>query len=154
MTDVPHLPSAALHIEHTHPDLALEEPALRTLIHHILAAEECTLHRLNVVLADHDTVLALNREYLNHDYITDVLSFDLSDSSEYVEGDIYVDLDTAAERHDEFGASFAQEATRYVVHGLLHLIGYTDRTPEERATMRTLENRYLAVLAADPDTSP
>ena len=105
------------------------------------------LYDLSVVLADHATVLALNQTYLAHDYLTDVLSFDLrEDETETVEGEIYIDLDTAVERHSEFGTSFIKEVYRYAVHGLLHLIGYDDATPEMKAQMRALENRYLEGL--------
>ncbi len=95
---------------------------------------------------DHAAVLALNRRHLGHDYLTDVLSFSLVDEDDppgAVEGEVYVDLDTAAERCAEFGATFEQEAARYAVHGLLHLIGYDDATAEGRAAMRACEDRYL-----------
>lgn len=134
----------ALQIEQIHATLQLDEAALRTLIRHVVHAEEHTLGMVNVILADHDTVLTLNREHLGHDYLTDVLSFDLSDTPGRVEGEVYVDLDTAAERHDEFDTSFEEEGRRYVVHGLLHLIGYDDNTPDAQAIMRRLEDRYLA----------
>lgn len=137
------VPDASIVIEQAHPHLRIDIHVLRQLINHVATEEGNTLGTLSVVLADHDTVLALNREYLDHDYVTDVLSFDLSDTPDRIDGEIYVDLDTAAERHDEFGATFEEEARRYVVHGLLHLIGYDDATPAEKAAMRRLENRYL-----------
>lgn len=137
---------ASITVEQAHAHRHLDEHLLRRLIRHVAAEEHGTLGTLSVVLADHDTVHTLNREYLDHDYVTDVLSFDLSDTPERIEGEIYVDLDTAAERHHEFSATFEEEACRYVVHGLLHLFGYDDRTPAERATMRRLEDAYLAAL--------
>lgn len=138
---------APITIEQVHADLHLDEQLLRQLIRHVAEAERCSLGTLSVVLADHETVLPLNREYLDHDYHTDVLSFDLSDAPDRIDGEIYVDLDTAAERHDEFGATFEEEAYRYVVHGLLHLIGYDDGTPDETAAMRRLEDRYLEAVS-------
>jgi Predicted metal-dependent hydrolase len=73
----------------------------------------------------------------------------LGTSGEGIEGEVYVDLDTAAERHDEFDASFEREAYRYVVHGLLHLVGYDDAQPAGQDKMREKENQYLnAVLPA------
>ena len=134
-----------LTIEQTHPSRRLEERPLRELIRRVIEEEGYHLRTLTVVLADHDTVLALNREYLDHDYHTDVLSFPLGAESErVVEGEVYVDLDTAYERHNEFGTSFEDEARRYVVHGLLHLIGYDDAQPEEKARLRRLEDHYLS----------
>lgn len=135
---------ASIQIEQIHPERHLDEGPLRALLRTIAAEEGCTLGTVTVVLTDHETVLQLNRDYLDHDYLTDVLSFNLSDKPERVDGEIYVDLDTAAERHAEFDTTFEREVYRYAAHGLLHLIGYDDGTPEEQALMRRLENRYLS----------
>lgn len=142
------LPPEALQIEHVHPHLRVDEAVLEQLVQQVIAGEQGILRSLNVVLADHETVLSLNRAYLNHDYHTDVLSFSLDDSGEagVVDGEVYVDLDTAAERHTEFGATFEAEVYRYVVHGLLHLLGYDDATVPEKEVMHALEDRYLAGL--------
>ena len=111
----------------------------------VLAAEGRTVDYLGIILADHDTVLGLNRTYLAHDYLTDVLSFPLGDAdADAIDGEVYVDLDTAAEQHAAFSVSFEEEARRYVVHGLLHLIGYDDATDAGRQAMRRLEDQYLA----------
>lgn len=146
-----------LSIEQDHPSRQLNAETLRRLIHHVVAAEGASLVHLSLVLTDHETVRHLNRSYLEHDYDTDVLSFSLregptpsapSEDDDGVEGEVYVDLDTAAERHDEFDTSFEHEAYRYVVHGLLHLIGYDDAQPSGQATMREKETQYLeAVLS-------
>jgi rRNA maturation RNase YbeY len=136
-----------LTVEHDHADLDVDETRLSALIHHVIDAEDASLRFLSVVLTDHETVLRLNREYLDHDYHTDVLSFDLTeDGSSAIEGEVYVDLDTAQERHSEFDTTFEEEALRYAVHGVLHLIGYDDADPEDAQTMRTLEDRYLQSL--------
>ena len=101
---------------------------------------------VNVILGDHALVRDLNREWLQHDWNTDVVSFPLHDSdrpSGEIEGEVYVDLDTAREVAPEHDATFEHEALRYVAHGLLHLIGYDDATDRQRARMRELEDRYL-----------
>lgn len=139
-----------LTIEWVHPSRRLDEALLERLVRHVVAEEKGQLRDLILVLADHETVLRLNRTYLGHDYLTDVLSFPLGDeSSDVVEGEVYVDLDTAAERHAEFDASFEEETCRYVVHGVLHLLGYDDTTADGQAVMRTLEDRYLQAVADD-----
>lgn len=133
-------------IEQAHPSRTLDEEALEELIRHVVREEAATLIHLSVVVADHDIVRELNRSYLDHNYNTDVLSFSLREESKedlVVEGEVYVDLDTAAERHDEFDTSFEDEAARYMVHGLLHLLGYDDTTERGRKEMRKKENRYL-----------
>lgn len=133
-----------IYIELAHPTRRIDPPAIERLARYVLAAEGRACHSLGFILTDHATVLELNRTYLGHDYPTDVLSFNLDATEGAVEGEVYIDLDTAAERHEEFGASFEEEVHRYAVHGLLHLLGYEDDTPDARAAMQALEDRYLA----------
>ncbi len=143
----------ALSIEHDHSSLALDAEILERLVQHVAEAEGANLVHVSLVLSDHATVRQLNRDYLDHDYDTDVLSFSLSGDepdapAHAMEGEVYVDLDTAAERHEEFNTTFEREAYRYVVHGVLHLLDYDDATASGRQTMRALEDQYLdAVLS-------
>lgn len=131
-------------LEVTHPHYEIERAPLQTLLREVAANEPASIHHVTVILADRDTVLELNRRYLEHDYPTDVLSFPLHDGPNAdVEGEIYVDLDTAAERHNEFDTSFEAEVHRYVVHGLLHLLGYDDKSSAEQTAMRARENHHL-----------
>jgi rRNA maturation RNase YbeY len=142
-----------LSIEHDHPSRTVDEETVETLVRHVLEAEDATPVHVSIVLADHDTVRRLNAAYLDHDYNTDVLSFSLQEeTASTAEGEVYVDLDTAAERHEEFDTTFEREAYRYVVHGVLHLLGYDDATEEGQETMRALEDEYLeAVLSDSPE---
>lgn len=133
-------------VVHAHPSRTLDADTVSTTVQRVLDGEEVAARDVSIVLADHATVLDLNRAWLNHDYTTDVLSFNLDEealSEGFVEGEVYVDLDTAAERAPEFDTTFEAEALRYVVHGVLHLVGYDDATPDEKATMHALEDRYL-----------
>ncbi|WP_022835276.1 rRNA maturation RNase YbeY [Salisaeta longa] len=141
-----HEPPVTLTLAHDERTAAID--ALRALVRHVLAEEGATAQHVSIVLADHATVHELNVAYLDHDYTTDVLSFALHDDpAQGVEGEVYVDLDTAAERYAEFGTTYAEEVARYVVHGVLHLLGYDDASDDERAAMRALEDRYLQALA-------
>ncbi|MEM9996307.1 MAG: rRNA maturation RNase YbeY [Bacteroidota bacterium] len=140
-----------VHVEHAHPTRALDDTTVRATVTRVLNGEGFTVRDISIVLADHATVLDLNRAWLDHDYTTDVLSFNLDEdvlAEGFVEGEVYVDLDTAAERAPEFGTTFETEALRYVIHGVLHLVGYDDATPEQKATMHALEDRYLASAGA------
>jgi len=142
----------ALAIEHDHPSLDLDEKTLDRLIRYTVDAEGASLVHVSLVLTDHETVRRLNQDYLDHDYNTDVLSFSLrteDEAADAVEGEVYVDLDTAAERHEEFDTSFEREAYRYVVHGVLHLLGYDDATESGQEAMRVQEDDVLeAVLSS------
>ena len=119
---------------------------MREAVERVAAGEALAVVELSIVLADHAAVRALNRDWLGHDYDTDVLSFPLDDEAagrREIDGEVYVDLDTAAERAPEFDMPFELEALRYVVHGVLHLAGHDDATEAGRAAMRALEDRYL-----------
>jgi probable rRNA maturation factor len=148
-------PEDLIDVELDHPTLDVETDAIRALAAQTIEGEQGQLVHLTIVLSGHETVHSLNREYLGHDYRTDVLSFDLNEDSEpkTVDGEVYVDLDTALERHQEFGASFEEEVRRYAIHGVLHLLGYDDATPAQKAAMHALEDRYLQG-AGDPTSNP
>lgn len=136
--------SSEIVVEEAHPDgRTLDAKALRALLAQAARAEDAEVRRLTVVLAGRDRVRRLNREHLGHDYPTDVLAFPFTEEDGLVDGEIYVDLDTAAERCAEFDATPEAEARRYALHGLLHLIGYRDKTEAGQKNMRALEDRYL-----------
>ena len=133
---------------------------LEAVILEVAAREGFTVEDLSVVIAGHSTVTDLNRKHLDREYEIDVLAFDLasdnanSENSRRVEGEIYIDLDTAKERAPEFGTSFEEEVRRYVIHGLLHLMGYRDDTPEGKSQMRDLENLYLGLQVRSTEVRP
>ncbi len=128
-----------------HPSRRLDLDALHAALERAATGEQREIGEVTVVLTDHATVREMNVAYLAHDYDTDVLSFWLGadDGDGPLEGEVYVDLDTATERHAEFGTSYEREAARYAVHGFLHLCGYDDATPDEKGVMKALEDRYL-----------
>lgn len=133
------------HIDQNHPSLRIDETALRRTVERVLSREGKPIRYLGIVLTDHGAVRELNKAYRNGDYQTDVLAFPLGDNEDSVDGEVYVDLDMALERHEQFQASFEEEATRYVVHGVLHLLGHTDGDEASREAMRSLEDQYLAL---------
>lgn len=123
-----------------------DEERVSRIAHVVFGGEERIFDSISVVLADHATVLELNREWLEHDWTTDVISFLLEDDP--IEGEVYVDVETARERHGEFDATLRGEIERYIIHGMLHLCGYDDATDDERSHMRSLEDRYLTALGS------
>ncbi|MES3629871.1 MAG: rRNA maturation RNase YbeY [Longimonas sp.] len=131
-------------------ELPVADHDLVALLTHVGAEEKAEIGHVTVILGGHDLVRRLNVEYLEHDYNTDVLAFNLSEPDGPTEGEIYVDVETAQERHTEFDTTAAREVARYAVHGLLHLVGYSDKTEDGQAEMRRLEDRYLTWL--DDDT--
>ena len=95
---------------------------------------------------DDPTIHALNVQYLQHDYPTDVLSFVLEQTDNRVEGELIVSADTASREAAEAGWSPHDELLLYVIHGTLHLVGYDDHQPTDQAEMVAAEARYLQAL--------
>ena len=145
-TDRPSVPDSKIVVHQANPDRTIVEEQIRATVARVVEGEGFVIQELSIVLADNATVHELNREWLGHDYETDVVSFSLDEAAladRRIDGEIYVDLDTAAERAPDFGASFEAETLRYVLHGLLHLMGHDDATEGQRSAMRALEDRYL-----------
>lgn len=142
--------ATGIFVEIRHPSLKVPLDRCRRLLEHVVAEEGVDLGRITVILADHTTVLELNRRFLDHDFHTDVLAFDYAEEGGPSEGDIIVDLDTALERCHEFDSEFEDEALRYAIHGLLHIMGYSDKTRSDRKRMRALEDRYLDAYPRPP----
>lgn len=126
-----------------HPTRDMPSGNLAELARRVLDGEHCRWTYVGIVLDGRANVHRLNREYLGHDRPTDVLSFTIDRTDDGLEGEVYVDLDTAAENAIRFGTTYEQEVARYVVHGLLHLAGRDDATDDDRELMRALEDSYL-----------
>ena len=131
-----------------HEKLTFNQNKLHAHLLTICSSEDYTIQDLSVVFTSHKTVRELNVKYLQHDYDTDVLSFSFNpnDESRTIDGEIYVNLDMAMERREEFGVTFEEEVYRYAIHGLLHLMDYDDKTPNERRIMKERESHYLNML--------
>ena len=94
------------------------------------------------MFVDDDKILEVNREYLGHDYYTDVITFDY-DEDDIVSGDIVLSLDTVRSNAALFGKTYEDELNRVIIHGILHLCGINDKGPGEREIMEAAENRAL-----------
>ena len=95
-----------------------------------------------------EKILEVNREYLGHDYYTDVITFDY-DEDDIVSGDIVISLDTVRSNAELFGKTYDDELHRVIIHGILHLCGINDKGPGEREIMEAEENKALALLAEE-----
>ena len=101
---------------------------------------------LNYIFCDDEKILSVNREFLQHDYYTDIITFDYTTRTR-VNGDIFISLDTVASNAEQVGATFEQELHRIIIHGLLHLTGQADKTPETKAQMTAKEEDALKKLS-------
>ena len=100
---------------------------------------------INYIFCDDDYLLKLNVEYLKHDTLTDIISFDYT-LGKMINGDIYISIERVTENAQEFNVSLAEELRRVMVHGILHYCGYNDKSASEVKQMRAMENHYLAKL--------
>ncbi len=101
---------------------------------------------LNYVFCDDEYLLQMNRQYLGHDYYTDIITFDSRENalSKRLDGDIFISVDTVRANGKEYGEGFEREMMRVIAHGLLHLIGFDDHTAAQQKKMREAENTALA----------
>lgn len=97
------------------------------------------------VFCDDQKILEVNNQYLEHDYYTDIITFDYT-AGNTISGDIFISLDTVKSNADEYGADFETELHRILIHGILHLCGNDDKSPELRADMTDKENKALEQL--------
>ena len=100
---------------------------------------------VSVVFCSDTYLLELNKRHLQHDFFTDIITFDYSEGVR-VAGDLFVSVDRVYENADAYNVSRETELNRVSVHGILHLLGYKDKTPQEAAVMREKENEALALL--------
>lgn len=114
----------------------------------VAASEGYTLGEVNYIFCSAERLLEMNRQFLGHDYYTDVITFDYSDrrGERVIAGDIFIDVETVADNARQFGATTLQEMRRVVVHGVLHLCGQGDKTPRTNAQMHRKEDKYLRLL--------
>jgi probable rRNA maturation factor len=130
-----------LSVENAHPQYRIPRKETLRAVRSVLRGEGSQYQMLNVVFINDRRSRRLNREYLSHDYATDVLAFRLDDGS-LLEGEVYVNLDRARVQAREYGVGFRDEIIRLVIHGLLHLLGYRDSTHGSRARMSKKQEEY------------
>ena len=101
---------------------------------------------LNYIFCSDEYVLQVNRDYLQHDYYTDIITFDQSEDGGKIEGDIFISVERVADNANRLAIPAGQEMRRVLAHGLLHLCGYGDKTEEESARMRLKEDEWLTKM--------
>lgn len=97
------------------------------------------------IFCSDEKILEVNNQYLQHDYYTDIITFDYSEN-DIISGDIFISLDTVKSNSEQFGTDYMNELHRIIIHGVLHLCGINDKAPGEREHMTECENKALALL--------
>lgn len=99
---------------------------------------------ISIIFCSDNYVLEINQKYLQHDYFTDIITFDYCEGDR-LSGDLFISVDSVRENSVEFGTEFKGELNRVIIHGLLHLVGYDDHTEKDIKLMRSKENYYLSL---------
>lgn len=100
---------------------------------------------ISYIFCSDPKILEINKEYLQHDYYTDIITFDYSEG-DYISGDIFISLDTVKSNSEQFGTDYTEEIHRVIIHGILHLCGINDKGPGEKEYMTECENKALEHL--------
>lgn len=108
--------------------------------------ENKVVDSLNIIFCSDDYLLDINREHLNHNYYTDIITFPTEMSDTGITGDLFISIDRVRDNASHMSQSFERELNRVMVHGTLHLLGYEDKTEDEQRVMRQKEDFYLAIL--------
>ncbi|MGJ8591464.1 MAG: rRNA maturation RNase YbeY [Aquaticitalea sp.] len=123
-----------------------DELTISNWISSVIVEEKFNEGEINYIFCDDKYLLKLNIEFLDHDTLTDIISFDYT-LGRQINGDIYISIERVVENAEEFKVDFPTELNRVMVHGVLHYCGYKDKSEEEEAQMRSKENYYISQLS-------
>lgn len=128
---------------------AIQRTLIRSWIKSVCSIEGCKTGNINIVFVSDNYLLSMNQEYLNHHYFTDIITFDYtekSNSSTIISGDLFISVDTVTKNAIDYKVSFVDELHRVIIHGVLHLIGYKDKSKDDFALMKAKEAEYISIL--------
>ena len=108
----------------------------------VVGSEMKKMGNVNIIFCSDNYILDVNMKYLQHDYFTDIITFDYCEK-DYISGDLFISIDSVRENASFYGTEFSEELNRVMVHGILHLIGYDDHNDDDIKMMRFKENYYL-----------
>lgn len=122
-----------------------DEQQLSGWISSVIRTEEFNEGEINYIFCNDDYLLKLNVEFLNHDTLTDIISFDYT-MGKQINGDVYISIERVIDNAKEFEVDFQSELHRVMVHGILHYCGYKDKSADDELLMRSKENYYIEAL--------
>ncbi|MBI9054724.1 MAG: rRNA maturation RNase YbeY [Bacteroidales bacterium] len=115
---------------------------VKNWIKNSISNENALAGDINIILTSDSYLLKINKEYLKHNYYTDIITFNYCEGN-IINGDIYISVDTVQNNSELFNVSFIDELHRVIIHGILHLIGFDDKNDDQKKVMREKENEYL-----------
>jgi len=127
-------------------DFSLQnEKLIINWINKTILEEHKEIGNISYIFCNDKYLLDINKQYLNHDYFTDIITFDYTED-DIISGDIFISIDTIETNTKEFKTTFVDELHRVIIHGILHLVGYNDKTDEQQKEMTEKENYYLSIF--------
>lgn len=129
-----------------HPFSFTGKKRIKELISVLVAEEGKIFSTLDYIFCSDEYLLEINKKYLGHDDLTDIVTFDLSDGNDPIIGEIYISVERVRDNSHLFSVPFSEELYRVIVHGILHLCGYNDKSPNDQKRMRAKEDYYLSKL--------
>ncbi len=121
---------------------------IQNWVHQVIRHHNKEPREISLIFCSDDFILNLNKKYLNHDYFTDILTFNYS-KGVFISGDLFISIDTVRSNAVSFNIEFEDELYRVIVHGILHLLGFDDTSLEQREEMTKLENFWLKELKSN-----
>ena len=131
---------------YNYPLSLANEEQISGWIKEVIALEGHELGELNYTFVSDDELYRMNVEYLNHDTLTDIISFDYT-VGKVLQGDVFISVERVKDNAADFNVDFESELFRVIIHGVLHYCGYKDKTPQEKELMRSREDLYLSFLS-------
>lgn len=116
---------------------------LKQFINKLFKSEKCSLLNLNIIFCTDEALLQINRDFLQHDFYTDIITFPMNESKESIEAELYISIDRVRDNAKTATSSFKEELHRVIFHGCLHLTGYNDKSSQQIKKMREREDHYL-----------
>lgn len=132
-----------IHFYFLKPAALRDRRRLKAFILQVFKRHKTKLGSLNIIFCSDDYLLDINRQHLAHDYYTDIITFNLADEADPIEGEIYISIDRVRDNAIQAGTSFISELHRVIFHGVLHLCGFKDKSAEDKALMTKQEDRLL-----------
>jgi len=126
---------------------AIKKREVTKWVREVAASYGYKVGEVGYLFCDDEKILEVNREYLQHDYYTDIITFDYDEGNQ-INGDLVISLDTIRTNAELFGKTYEEELYRVIIHGILHLCGINDKGPGEREIMEAAENKALAICPA------
>lgn len=130
-------------INDTFPDYQLNKSKIKKILHTIINHEKKEFDLVSIILENDEYLRMLKKQYFNQNIYTDVISFNLEENNDPIDGEIYISIPRVIDNANKYNANFNNEFKRILIHGLLHLIGYNDISKRDKQHMTTLENKYI-----------